>query len=531
MRVRPATTSKWTCFGSNPWSAPRLCVASTTQHLLAAKISAESRASPCSLKHTFALLSPRMPLNPSIAEVVVEGLHDQFDFEIKFLPGLNILYGKNGRGKTTLLHLLANLLELDFQRFSTLQFHRIIVRTSNQDEIELMKDGVGDPPRVLLNGNSTSFSGTNSSLSDAEIVRLREALGQKPIYLPAFRSILERTRVDAGSYYRTAERRDPEYEEIVSREVQALKEFSQASSSVTSAYLTRQLQEEASGVAEKTLLCRQWFGRFVPVIRYPSVADVEDSLSEEWRRAALDTSGREQRMFEETFVRIFRIISGIENTPTTESNENLLQSISALLTDQESQTGNTESRAVFDQLLHTARSLATTSVPLRGIDKSLLELYRQLLGERNSERRRAFQKSRDFETSINRFLDSKTLKIGNTQVRPRSRSLVAVSTAGGHSYGLSALSSGERQILTMLYSASRSRTQSGVFLIDEPELSLHIDWQRIILRELQKQSPERQLIACTHSPEVGADHVFENQDFEPRSTPKRQESLFTDEDL
>ena len=83
----------------------------------------------------------------------------------------------------------------------------------------------------------------------------------------------------------------------------------------------------------------------------------------------------------------------------------------------------------------------------------------------------------------------------------------------------------------MLYSASRARFLSGVFLIDEPELSLHIDWQRIILRELQNQSPERQLIACTHSPEVGADHVLEIQDFEPRSTPKRQESLFTDEDL
>jgi len=472
-----------------------------------------------------------MSTNPSISEVVVEGLHDQFDFEIQLLPGLNVLYGKNGRGKTTLLHLLANLLELDFQRFAYLQFHKITVRTSNQDVVELVKEKIGEPPRVLVNGNATSFARTNSSLSEVEIAELRQALGAKPIYLPAFRSILERTRVDSNNFYRTAERRDPEYEEIMSRETQSLKEFQQATSSMTPAYLMRQLQEEASGVAEKTLLCRQWFGRFVPVIRYPSVADVEDSLSEEWRRAAFDTSGREQRMFEETFVKIFRIISGLEQTPAMESNENLLQSIFALLTDQESQIGNTESRAVFDRLLQTARSLGSNSAPLRGIDNSLLELYRQLLDERNSERRIAFQKSRDFESSINRFLDSKTLKIGNTEARPRSRSLVAVSTAGGHSYGLSALSSGERQILTMLYSASRTRFQSGVFLIDEPELSLHIDWQRIILRELRYQSPDRQLIACTHSPEVGADHVLENQDFEPRSTPRRQESLFTDEDL
>lgn len=472
-----------------------------------------------------------MPQDPTIAEVTVEGLHDQFDFEIHLLPGLNVLYGKNGRGKTTLLHLLANVLELDFQRFASLQFHNIRVRTSGGDLIELQKVEPGTPPKVFLNGERTSFSGSNSSLSQVETASLREALGERPTYLPAFRSILERTRVDPDRYYRTTDRRESEFDEISERELSTLRDFYSKGSSALPAYVSRQAQEEAASIAEKTMLCRQWFGKFVPIVRYPSVADVEDSLSEEWRRAALDISGREQRMFEETFVKIFRIISGLEATPTTESNENLLASISELLMDQESQITNTESRAVFDRLLMSARSLGANTAPLRGIDNSLLELYRELLAARNTERRTAFQKSRDFEASINRFLDNKTLRIGNTQARPRSRSLVAVNTPGGQSYGLAALSSGERQILTMLYSASRTRFLSGIFLIDEPELSLHIDWQRIILRELRKQSPDRQLIACTHSPEVGADHMSEIQDFEPRSTPRRQESLFTEDDV
>lgn len=469
---------------------------------------------------------------PTISEVIVEGLHDQFDFEISLLPGLNILYGKNGRGKTTLLHLLANIIELDFHRFTHLVFHRIKVSTSRGDFIELVKDAPDEAPRVLLNGNSTSFVAVNSSLSAAELAQLREILGPRPTYLPAFRSVLERSREDSPSYFRSAERRDQtEYEEIVKGELQLFRESVATRKGMISAYAMRQNQEEANGVAEKTLLCRQWFGRFVPVIRYPSVADVADALSEEWRRAALDISGREQQMFEETFVQIFRIISGIEQTPTTESNENLLSSIATLLTDQDSQIANNESRAVFDRLLQTARSTKFTSAPLRGIDNSLLELYRELLQKRNLERRNAFQKSRDFEASINKFLDGKTLKIGNNQERPRTRNLVAVATNGGHSYGLSALSSGERQILTMLYSANRTRLESGIFLIDEPELSLHIDWQRIILRELQNQAQDRQFIACTHSPEVGADHMFEIQDFEPRSSKKSQDSLFSDEEI
>jgi len=470
-----------------------------------------------------------MPNESSIAQVIVEGLHNQFDVEINLLPGLNVLYGKNGRGKTTLLHLLANLLELDFGRFQFLQFHKIRVSTSLGDVVEILKSQGDLPPIVLLNNNAISLSGGNSGLFEAEISNLRTVLGPRPTYLPAFRSILERVRSDSTIYYRS-ERRDSEAEELIARESAALKELAAGMQSA-SAYMTRQLQEEAQTTAEKTVLCRQWFGRFVPVIRYPSVADVEDSLSEEWRRAAIEISGREQKMFEETFVKIFRIVSGLENSPTTVSNEDLLASISSLLTDPELQIAQNDSRAVFNKLQESARLLTASNSSLRGIDKSLLELYKKLLEDRNSERKTAFQKSRDFEASINSFLDNKTLRIGVSPERPRSRATVAISTANGQSYGLSALSSGERQILTMLYSASRTRFQPGLFLIDEPELSLHIDWQRKILRELQKQSPDRQIIACTHSPEVGADHFLEIQDFEPTPITRQQESLFTDDEI
>lgn len=63
-----------------------------------------------------------------------------------------------------------------------------------------------------------------------------------------------------------------------------------------------------------------------------------------------------------------------------------------------------------------------------------------------------------------------------------------------------------------------------MFLIDEPELSLHIDWQRIILTNLEQQAANRQIIACTHSPEVGADHPDAVQIFAPRVNNTREHS-------
>jgi predicted ATP-dependent endonuclease of OLD family len=77
---------------------------------------------------------------------------------------------------------------------------------------------------------------------------------------------------------------------------------------------------------------------------------------------------------------------------------------------------------------------------------------------------------------------------------------------GGAIANLSVLSSGERHVLTLLFSATHMSNNEGMLLIDEPELSLHVNWQRVILEELMKQAGTRQIVACTHAPEVTADH-------------------------
>jgi len=141
-----------------------------------------------------------------------------------------------------------------------------------------------------------------------------------------------------------------------------------------------------------------------------------------------------------------------------------------------------------------------------------------MLERRNQERLNSFEGIRNFEDAINKFLDNKSLHIsdGSSGSEKKKSKGIYVESGNGHQYPLTSLSSGERQVLTMLFSASRMSEFSGAFLIDEPELSLHIDWQRNVLGELMAQAGTRQIIACTHSPEVGADHADAVQIFEPK---------------
>ena len=41
-------------------------------------------------------------------------------------------------------------------------------------------------------------------------------------------------------------------------------------------------------------------------------------------------------------------------------------------------------------------------------------------------------------------------------------------------------------------------------MTDEPELSLHISWQRKIIPAIKQLNPNAQIIAATHSPEVAS---------------------------
>jgi predicted ATPase len=60
------------------------------------------------------------------------------------------------------------------------------------------------------------------------------------------------------------------------------------------------------------------------------------------------------------------------------------------------------------------------------------------------------------------------------------------------------LSSGEKQMLSFLcYNAFYNQ---GIIFIDEPELSLHVDWQRTLFDILLEQGTKNQFIIATHSP-------------------------------
>jgi energy-coupling factor transporter ATP-binding protein EcfA2 len=65
---------------------------------------------------------------------------------------------------------------------------------------------------------------------------------------------------------------------------------------------------------------------------------------------------------------------------------------------------------------------------------------------------------------------------------------------------LSGLSSGEKQLVMLLIEVIL--TGENPILIDEPELSMHIDWQMKLVHAMRIINPDAQIIMATHAPEI-----------------------------
>jgi predicted ATP-dependent endonuclease of OLD family len=67
---------------------------------------------------------------------------------------------------------------------------------------------------------------------------------------------------------------------------------------------------------------------------------------------------------------------------------------------------------------------------------------------------------------------------------------------------LNRLSSGEKQLLIILFKVFLMEEIPSILLMDEPENSLHIDWQQQLIDVIRKLNPNCQIILSTHSPSI-----------------------------
>jgi ABC-type glutathione transport system ATPase component len=125
--------------------------------------------------------------------------------------------------------------------------------------------------------------------------------------------------------------------------------------------------------------------------------------------------------------------------------------------------------------------------------------------EAEEEEKEIFKQRNDFLAILKAFITDKEFEFNNGHLTVYKNGSVPISK----------LSSGEKQLIILFAEALLQRQAPYIFIADEPELSLHVAWQREILPAIKQLNPNAQLIVATHSPEVAgkySDKIIDMED-------------------
>ncbi|KHJ51912.1 hypothetical protein PZ78_06585 [Vreelandella venusta] len=428
-----------------------------------------------------------------VKNVELRNIHRRYDLNISFNENLSVLHGKNGTGKSTLLHIIANVANCDFLRFAFLEFDSIKVTYSDRSSIRIVQEKTESDAEIqVLTHCGDCISFLKSSALEAIREKDSEKSFSKYLQQPLFKKVrdfisLNNLKTVDVSYF-------PAFRTM-------LEVWSSQREASELAY--RGVVRSSRVPARKiTSFSRDLFGPFLPVINFPSPIDIEQSLKDEIKEAQISIGRFESSIFSDSFVKVFAAL--LEGPPKNYDSETLLSEILELTeTTESTRLGALEENSEAYKNLRSLFERSSQAGSLVGSTSGALAVYRDALKERRLFQKKAFEEIETYFKVVNSFLEGKELSYELGSGKRNTK--VGLKFPDDTWSSIKVMSSGERQLLTMLYAVNKMSGSTSV-LIDEPEISLHIDWQEELLGKMMDQLGDRQIIVCTHSPSIAGDY-------------------------
>jgi len=133
---------------------------------------------------------------------------------------------------------------------------------------------------------------------------------------------------------------------------------------------------------------------------------------------------------------------------------------------------------------------------------SVIETYVEMQENRNKARELIATRLLGFEKIVDDFLSGKSVRID-------ARVGLRIETQGKSELKETELSSGDYHFLYVMVAALLCQRIGSVIAIDEPELSLHVSWQRKVVGALAKCAAGASplFLFATHSAAIAAEHA------------------------
>lgn len=335
-----------------------------------------------------------------IKRIKVDNLNKRASYDLTFHPDLNILTGKNGCGKTTLLKLTWYLVSGNFDKiFEELTFDYVLLETDDEGIIEI-KTNQNEPDKKV------EFKCISPSLGihfTAEFPNLGQGIDIGRIHI-----------IDSSLFFPTFRRIEGGFS----------------------------INSRSRGVR---------YSRGNNIIR-EALDQISDNLTTDFQHKFIASISTED-------------INYLLSNKYADISENLRK-------------------------LESIQSIEILNLVAQSIDKEKesLEKIRNIVRDNDQVREEILKPFTILSEIVDKIFKDKSIRIsGNIELGQAKNAIIS-----------DKLSAGEKQMLSFL--CYNFFYDNSAIFIDEPELSLHTDWQRLLFPTLLKQNKNNQFFIATHSP-------------------------------
>nr|VFK50363.1 MAG: Predicted ATP-binding protein involved in virulence [Candidatus Kentron sp. TUN]VFK51532.1 MAG: Predicted ATP-binding protein involved in virulence [Candidatus Kentron sp. TUN]VFK55990.1 MAG: Predicted ATP-binding protein involved in virulence [Candidatus Kentron sp. TUN] len=403
-----------------------------------------------------------------LKKIQIKGLFDKFDYEIELKEGgLTILTGPNGYGKTTILKTINAVATGNLAFFFKLPFAEITLVPDGAETICLRKKN----ETIEIELRDKILTSLNKKDINKEIRRLLRS----PRYAQLDENILVDRRTEtiyktedliAQLYEENPENKDesyprriPEFIDVyLIQEQRLIRKLALNRRRMPSYHFDEDMQGDFSNTIEE--YAKELSGNIKDI--FADASKIGQKLDSSFPNRLFDETGS---ISKEEFNKRYDLIRKKQNSLST-------YGLSTIKEEEHTSFKEENATALLVYLNDMEKKLAAFDEILQR-----LEVFSSILNKRQFVSKQ-IEISPDFGF---RFI-----------------------TEDGKELSLTDLSSGEQQEVVLLYELLFKVTPNTLVLIDEPEISLHVAWQKEFLDDLLKivELQKITVLVATHSPQI-----------------------------
>lgn len=428
---------------------------------------------------------------PQLQRFTIIGLHNSVTIDVPISDNRLIVVGDNGAYKTTLITILYHFIAGSWMRLADFVFDRLIVE---------------------VDGEALELTMTDLLAHLYDELRLHDRYAMHRVRHgvdpSALRRIAGRSRATAKTIRRIVDSERPRTESDAGEKCRTLRQTLPKQLGSTILYLPtyRRIEQEIhyllpgdpDEIQERAAIDRsaRWRMDSISLIRF-GMADVDQELKDTLTRLK-DRFRTQLAALTTSYLR--EIIDGAYAHADLHKIEAVSEeTISAVIDRMSQDVLHSDQRNKLLAVVSEIKSRGNT----RAGSQLLAHYFLKLLDLHESQS--SFETNiQQFVSSCNQYLHEKQFDYDASAFRITLRQ--ALPADPDSDLKLQDLSSGEKQIVSLFSRLLLSESGPFYVLIDEPELSLSVEWQRRFLLDISNAPTCTGLIAVTHSP-----FVFDNQ--------------------